>query len=763
MDELSLYVTCPKGLEYILNDELKDLLGKDTKVHPSGVEISADQAALSRISLWSRIANRVLLTLGETRKADRTGVYELAFGIPWENYLNPEEPYWISAFGQRGNIKHSGFGAQVVKDAVNDYFRQLEQQPPYIDKSRAKQVVQLSISQRIALSLDLSGRSLHRRGYRLEGEKAPLKENLAAALLYRSGWPSKLMSQLGELSTIETLEGNLFDPMCGSGTLVIEAAMMAMDLAPGLLDPDFSFLYAPWFDKQVWVDELSRAQQRAVLGKRRWQGSLRGTDNNPEAIRAARRNLARAGLDRWVEFTKGDATTMEPPPGSKASLQSGRCLLICNPPYGERLGDELKLRSLYQNFGRQLKAQFGGWQASIFTANKFLAKELGMQIKKQYKFHNGSLPATLYLYEIFDRIAVNSNESFDAGRLEAEGVAKIPPSSTEQHRRVFSKQAQMFANRLKKNKKHLERWIKKEALQAYRIYDADLPEYAVAIDCYGDYACIQEYAPAKHIDPEKANQRVLDVLEVVESILELPQQHIFLKQRQKQKGSGQYQRFQHLQKEAVVEEYGCKLKINLSDYLDTGLFLDHRPMRKYIQDNASGKSFLNLFCYTASASVHAAVGGAVQTTNVDLSNTYLSWAKKNFELNNLLGKPGHELGSGNETDKHQFIKSDVLKWLTLGRSRFDIIFLDPPTFSNSKAMESSLDLQKDHVELICKAMIRLNVGGLLIFSSNYRRFKLSGRLYDEFDITEKTAFSLPKDFARKRAHQSWFICHRQTN
>jgi len=785
-----LFISCPKGLEYILSDELSEMGCEINKVNPSGVEVNGNQTILTRICLWSRIASRVLLALGQTRQADRRGIYELAAAVQWRNYLTAGQPYWISAVGQHGNIKNSKFGAQVVKDAINDQFRGLGLLPPVIDRAQAGQILQLSIGQRITLAVDAGGRSLHQRGYRLEGEQAPLKENLAAALLIRSGWPDRFCDSKGQLSAEDDKlsKALLYDPMCGSGTLIIEGAMMAMDIAPGLLNPDFAFLSAPWFDQQLWQHELSLAQQRALTGKRKWRGVLCGADSKAEVIRAAKRNVARAGLDRWIELFQQDATAMTTPasvypaspepedfsdltapvkmakksdPGSPGLIQPGQCLLICNPPYGERLGQELELRGFYQTFGRRLKSQFAGWQASVFTSNKFLARELALQASKEYKFFNGKLSASLYLYDIYK----HRSSAYNGDPGSTTELPRNQQVNKDAQPRLFSKQAQMFANRLAKNNKRLERWRQREQLQAYRLYDADLPEYAVAIDRYGQNVCIQEYAPPKTIDPDKAQQRILDVLEVVSAVLELPQHNIFLKQRRKQKGTEQYQRLQQRHQQTVVEEYGCKFQVNLSDYLDTGLFLDHRPVRKYIQQNAAGKTFLNLFCYTATASVHAARGGATSTTNVDLSNTYLTWAKENFRLNQLLGR---EAGTSKGTAKlmsksaakqhqHRFEQCDVQQWLNNERGQFDIIFLDPPTFSNSKKMQVSLDIQRDHADLINAAMKRLNKGGLLIFSSNYKRFKLDPQLQQRYQVRDKTAFSLPEDFARKRSHQCWFI------
>ncbi|WP_020406743.1 bifunctional 23S rRNA (guanine(2069)-N(7))-methyltransferase RlmK/23S rRNA (guanine(2445)-N(2))-methyltransferase RlmL [Hahella ganghwensis] len=721
----SFFVSCAKGLEYLLEKELLNLEVNVTKTSPAGVYVSGGQAEMMRICLNSRVASRVLLELGDTREANRDGIYQLARSVDWKEYLEPGQAYWIAAFGSWGEIRHSRFGAQVVKDAINDYFRDQQLEVPAISREEAGQTLQLNIGKHSTLGIDVTGRSLHQRGYRQEGEAAPLKETLAAALLMRAGWPELC----GE-------EGEFFDPMCGSGTLVIEAALMALDIAPGLIRPQFAFLKAPWFTKECWIKELGAAQERAVIGKRRWAGTIAGTDLNPKAIQAAKRNLSRAGLDRWVTFSKGDAIKATPPHNtdSDGPAESVFKLLLSNPPYGERLGQELELRALYQNLGRQLKREFHGWRAGIFTSNANLARELGVRANKQYKLFNGKLPTTLFLFDVYTQNLPSHEEAQVQGE-----------------KRIFSEQAQMFANRLAKNLKKRRKWAAKENLEAYRLYDADMPEYAVAIDWYNGAVCIQEYAPPKSVDENKAHQRLLDVLEVVPDVCGIPKSAVFLKQRKKQKGAEQYEKVDRSHRELGVLEHGCKFWVNLSDYLDTGLFLDHRPMRYWIQKHARGKRFLNLFCYTASASVHAAHGGAVATTSVDLSQTYLSWAERNFALNHLAGK------------NHRFVRDNVMEWLDRekGQGVYDLVFLDPPTFSNSKKMDSVLDIQRDHVALIKKTMALVSEGGLLIFSNNYRRFKMDADIEKNYQVEDKTRESLPEDFERnRRIHQCWFIRHR---
>ena len=278
-----------------------------------------------------------------------------------------------------------------------------------------------------------------------------------------------------------------------------------------------------------------------------------------------------------------------------------------------------------------------------------------------------------------------------------------------------------------------------------------MPEYAVAVDIYPDHAVVQEYAPPASIDPVKAFSRLQDVMLAVPQVLELPPERVVLKQRKRQQGQQQYERQDQTGHFMTVIEHGCKLQVNLHDYLDTGLFLDHRPARLKVQQLAAGKDMLNLFCYTASASVHAGVGGARSTTSVDLSQTYLDWARRNLELNGL------------PKAQHQLIRSDCLQWLQQPhQNRYDLIFMDPPTFSNSKRMDDVLDVQRDHVQLIKGAMQLLRDDGLLIFSNNYRRFSIDREALADFEIRDITAQTLDPDFKRNaRIHSCFEIRHRR--
>ena len=305
-----------------------------------------------------------------------------------------------------------------------------------------------------------------------------------------------------------------------------------------------------------------------------------------------------------------------------------------------------------------------------------------------------------------------------------------------------------FANRLQKNIKKIEKWAKQQALDAYRLYDADLPEYNLAVDRYGDHIVVQEYAAPKNIDENKARQRLLDAVNVTLKVTGVETNKLVLKVRQKQKGTNQYEKLANKGEYFYVNEYGAKLWVNLTDYLDTGLFLDHRLTRKMLGEMAQGKDFLNLFAYTGSATVHAALGGAKSTTTVDMSNTYLNWAEQNLLLNDIEGK------------QHKLIQADCLQWLEKCDCRFDLIFVDPPTFSNSKRMEASWDVQRDHIKLMTNLKRILRPNGTIVFSNNKRGFKMDFATLEELGfnavlISHKT---LPLDFERnKQIHNCWLI------
>jgi 23S rRNA (cytosine1962-C5)-methyltransferase len=307
-----------------------------------------------------------------------------------------------------------------------------------------------------------------------------------------------------------------------------------------------------------------------------------------------------------------------------------------------------------------------------------------------------------------------------------------------------------FANRLGKNIQHLRKWAKRQGLEAWRMYDRDVPQYPFAIDIYGEHIHLQEYDTGWLMHKKEHASWLAEVMEAIVFVTGLPMENIHVKRRARQKGKDQYEKSGKNGDDFVVYEYGRAFWVNLDKYLDTGLFLDHRPTRLKISEIVSGKRFLNLFAYTGSFSVYAASGGAVYSETVDLSNTYLDWARRNFALNQI------------DIDTHQIIRADVLQYLQSAvaeRKTFDLIVMDPPSFSNSKKMQDILDIQRDHIKLINAAMRLLSHEGTLFFSNNLRSFVLDCSIEQNYQVRNISKRSIPEDFRNAKIHQCWEIRH----
>lgn len=735
----NFFATAPLGLELLLADELQALGMSEVKAARSGVFFEGDLVHAYRVCLWSRLANRILLKLAEFPAATPEALYDGVSALDWSGHLDADATLAVDFVSQRSQITHTQFGAQKVKDAIVDQFRARTGNRPSVDMHRPDLRINVYLERDMAvLSLDLAGDSLHKRGYRLDGVSAPLKENLAAALLLRAGWPD-----------IYAAGGDFVDPMCGSGTLLVEAAWMAADVAPGLLRESFGFMGWKQHDRGAWYALLDEALARREQGLARLDASIYGCDIDRSAISAAQANIDRAGLTDKVEVAQRSVVDVRP---RKASG-----LLLVNPPYGERLGDIETLVPLYTGLGNTLREHFQGWKAGVFTGNVDMAFKLGIRSHKKYALYNGALECKLFNFEVdaarfFEPHADESGLSEEAREMNrllrrAKALSQKPEQGAG---------AEMFANRVRKNLKNLGRWARQQDISCYRLYDADLPEYAVAVDLYRSeqenktWLNVQEYEAPASVDVGKAETRLIEVLAMLPPVLEIPPEQMFLKVRRKQKGVSQYEKQGEVGHFHEVTEGGCRFWVNFQDYLDTGLFLDHRSTRLMIHELANEKRFLNLFAYTGTASVHAGVGGALTTTTVDMSRTYLDWARRNMALNGLHGYA------------HEFIQADCLSWLAAESAKpvcqFDLIFLDPPTFSNSARMSASFDVQRDHVTLLKQAMQLLAPQGELIFSTNFRRFKLDAAALGDAEITDISARTIPRDFERNaRIHYCWVI------
>ncbi|HBQ8493741.1 TPA: bifunctional 23S rRNA (guanine(2069)-N(7))-methyltransferase RlmK/23S rRNA (guanine(2445)-N(2))-methyltransferase RlmL [Klebsiella pneumoniae] len=696
----SLFASTARGLEELLKTELEGLGATDCQVVQGGVHFQGDTRLLYQSLMWSRLASRIMLPLGECRVYSDLDLYLGVQAIPWTEMFNPGATFAVHFSGLNDEIRNSQYGALKVKDAIVDSFTRKNLPRPNVDRESPDLRINVWLNKETAhISLDLSGEGLHLRGYRDGTGMAPIKENLAAAIVMRSGW----------------VPGTpLLDPMCGSGTLLIEAAMLATDRAPGLHRGHWGFGGWAQHDDGIWKEVKAEAQTRARQGLAAYESRFYGSDVDARVIERARRNARRAGIGELIDFDVKDVAQLNNP------LPKGPYgTVISNPPYGERLENEPALIALHSLLGRIMKSQFGGWNLSVFSASPELLSCLQLRADKQFKAKNGPLDCVQKNYHL------------------AESEGGKPAMLAED-----------FANRLRKNLKKFEKWARQEGIECYRLYDADLPEYNVAIDRYADWVVVQEYAPPKTVDAHKARQRLFDIIAATIAVLDMAPNKLVLKTRERQKGKNQYQKMAEKGDFIEVQEYNARLWVNLTDYLDTGLFLDHRIARRMLGQMSKGKDFLNLFSYTGSASVHAGLGGARSTTTVDMSRTYLEWAERNLRLNGLTGRA------------HRLMQADVLGWLRESTEQFDLIFIDPPTFSNSKRMEDAFDVQRDHIRLMTDLKRLLRKGGTIMFSNNKRGFRmdhdgLAALGLKAQEISQKT---LSQDFARNRQiHNCWLI------
>lgn len=728
MPPIDFFVSCAKGLEYLLADELSALGCEKATATVAGVNASGRQADAQRAVLWSRTASRVLWPLADWDCPDEDALYAGVRALAWPDHLHAGMTLAVDAHVSGSAITHARYAAQRTKDAVVDAVREHGGERPDVDLDAPDLRLNLVVRKgRALLSVDLGGGPLHRRGWRRAQGEAPLKENLAAGVLLRGQWPARYAEG-----------GALLDPMCGSGTLLIEGALMAADVAPGLqrigreaVGGESGQVPAPtrWlgFEREQWLALWNEARERERAGRAALRPAFHGSDLDRRAIDAAIANATAAGLAESISLRVAPVAQLARTFPALAATSQAPGLAVCNPPYDARLAAD---PALYRELGDALASAVPAWRASLLCGNEELAFATGLRARKRYRVFNGALECSLI---VVDPVRPE--------RREAAGP------------RALGEGAQMVANRLRKNLRALKSWRAREDIACFRIYDADLPEYAAAIDVYTEadapdrhWLHVQEYAPPASVPEQTARRRMGDLLAAAREVFELPQERIAVKTRARGKGGSKYGRMDARGEFIVVREGAARLRVNLFDYLDTGLFLDHRPLRARIAAQARDKRFLNLFCYTGAATVQAAIGGAASTTSVDLSATYLQWLTDNLQENGLGGSA------------HQLVQADAMAWLEAERGRYDLVFCDPPTFSNS-ARAGDFDVQREHVRLLRAAVARLAPGGVLYFSNNFRRFRLDEAAVAGFAICEEIIpETIPRDFSRNpRIHRAWCL------
>jgi len=724
-----LYATCAPGLESLLATELREQGAADVNTAGAGVRFGNSLESAYRACLWSRVANRVLMPVHRGSVASPEDLYARVQEVDWSEHMDVDSTLAVDFYTAHSNLTHSQYGALKVKDAVVDQFRAEHGRRPNVDRESPDLRINVYLYRNQArIALDLSGASLHRRGYRQHGGLAPLKENLAASLLLACDWPA-----------IAARGGSLVDPLCGSGTLLIEAAMIAGHQAPGLQRSYFGFLGWRQHQADLW-DALRKDAQASV---REVKSTIIGCDGDSHAVSTARQNVQAAGLEATIDIRHQSLDSDTPASNTFGHRQDNAAgLVLSNPPYGERLSGDA---AFYTTLGRHLSRCYAGWSCGVFTANQAPLNRARLPLVSSLSARNGGIDCALYIGKIPGKVK----------RRQAE-VAPAADGSTQQSSAV---DITPFVNRLRKNQRVLKSWLSRDGITAWRVYDADLPEFAVAIDVYDcseRHLVVQEYQAPITVNSVMAQARMTALVAALPEALATRSECIHVRVRERKSGTSQYEKQAGSGVVDVLHEHGCRYELNFSDYLDTGLFLDHRKVRRYIQEQAQTGAgrFLNLFAYTGGATVAAAVGGAAGSVSVDLSNRYCQWLARNLEHNAI------------SSSDHEIVRSDVVAWLQRQppESCYDLILLDPPTFSNSTGTDADWNVQRDHVACLKACLALLKPDGLLIFSNNFRRFKLDkeslAKLASTPHIEDRTRWSIDRDFQRNpRIHQCWFIRH----
>lgn len=766
-DAIELIATCGFGLEAVVRRELQ-ALGYASRVGaPGHLWFEGDAAAICRTNLWLRSADRVLVLIGSFEAGDFDAMFESTRAFPWEQWLDPTAAFPVSGHSVHSRLSSVPACQRTVKKAIVDRLQSAYGGVELSETGAAYQVHLALVNDRAMLTLDTTGQSLHGRGYRQWSSRQPLKETLAAALVQLSFWsPGR----------------PLVDPFCGSGTIPIEAALIGRNLAPGR---NRSFASETWpnVPPQLWSAARAEADdlQQPDLSER-----ILGMDIDETVLKAARHHAELAGVAASIHF--------QPSPFARLTSKRRYGCIITNPPSG----NTREIEALYRSIPEVLR-KLPTWSHFFLTDYSKFETLVGRPADRRRKLYHGRLQHTFYQFfgpkpppseaagvlqagfpEAETEPATGSPVA-DAGERSGVAAEALPaqepsigespadeitapstgPSTAPAPRAARPRmpaafgeltpkareQAELFHRRLVKRSKHLRRWPTRQGITCYRLYERDIPEIPLVVDRYEDYLHMTEYERPHDRDPALHANWLDLMVRTAAKALEIPSKNVFLKRRSRQRGEAQHQRVADEQHEVLVNEGGLRFWVNLSDYVDTGLFLDHRITRSLVRDEAKGKRFLNLFAYTGAFTVYAADGAAAETTTVDWSNAYLQWAARNMETNQFVG------------DQHRFVRSDATSFLTSldQHAMFDLAVVDPPTFSNSKRTDQDWDVQIGYVQLLNDVLERMAPGGVIYFSNNFRRFKFDPEAIHAETIHEISKQTVPADYRNRRIHRCWRI------
>lgn len=845
------YASCPEGFEAALAVELRDMGLRQIRPLKGRVTFAGDAIDAERACLWSRLASRIFVVLGRFDCSGAEGLYDGVREIAWERILHPGTTIAVSARGTNDELRNSHFAALRVKDALCDRLLEIEGRRPDVDTDDPDARISLTLrGDRASIQLDLSGDPLFKRLPR-EATRTHaahvLRPDYAALACAQGGWQricANALANTSEATVDESRAGRdgsengaaatdnapilpvMIDACCAGGGVVLEAASILADRAPGIERRAWGFLCWAEHDDVAWRGLLDEADRRAELARGRFARII-ATDPSGDAVSCARRVLKAAGLAERVIFAQPDLEKMSHKlmmPACSAAETRGFVFLDTTETAISKMPRVLDLASSLHagSCGADpVRAMLRSIPTVALTRDDLLTRSLGEPSRSLRVMPNNE-DATLTTFAEIDggqasvgfdvaggAMADDSDAALEskdpdrtAGSPDGNAAEAAPNTLIDlgdgKPCPVLIPESEQFARRLRKVAKLRRKWAQREGVTCYRVYDADLPDYSAAIDLYegsastpGSWLVIAEYAAPREVDPALAEARLLDILTLAPRILQVDPDNVFAKARIRSRGGSQYGKQAggsgagsgkgdkprgtrggaspvgrpsrgtgsgtpndiRTRRLPLIEEGGLTFAVNFNDYLDTGIFLDHRITRGLVREHARGKRFfLNLFAYTGTATCYAADAGVEETVTVDLSNTYLDWAERNMEQNGFVGPD------------HHYVRADVMSWIRdmrATRNRWDLIFCDPPTFSNSSKMgHRTWDVQRDHVELLIGLSRLLSRDGEAIFSCNLRTFRpdieeLARAGVVLTDITDET---IPEDFARnKKIHRCYLV------
>ena len=735
--QMEFFARCAGGFEQVLGDELRALRMRRVRPQVGGAIFFGSLADAYRACLWLRSATRVQLVLARPAATDAEALYEGVRALPWEELLVQGATIAVDAHGENPELRNTKFVALKVKDAVCDAMRERCGTRPDVDPRNPDFAIDVAVHPKKAtIYLNLSGASLHRRGYREDGvqTEAPLKETLAASVLLAAGWPE-----------IAAQGGMLIDPMCGSGTFAVEGAMMAAGIAPGLLRERWGFEGWQGHDQSLWERVRSEAQAEAA---QHTDALVIAGDLDAHAVDIAKANARRAGAERLVRLHVDDASRLGRHLRGLRGRMEAPGLLVANPPYGQRLGSVDELPQVNAALAKAVRAVPESWKVALITPDGSVDTALGRAAGHTIACHNGPLRAWVRLYE---------------GGVARHATQEVTSLSGRQMRvSVAEENSAQFAARLRKAGKERLRWAKRAGVSCLRIYDADLPDYALTVDLYlgtaeyegQHWAVVEERRRPGKVDEQRAARRFADAVVLAAAVLDVPREQVIARAWQRERDRRGRRGSDIVSMPLVVAEHGHAFAIDLNGRPDTGLPLALRGVRELVTQRAEGARVANLFATTGAATVYAAAGGARSTVSVDAFEDRVAWVREALARNGIAG------------GRNRFAREDARIWLERemqARHAYDLVVCVPPSWMpGRKAGEGDWELQRDHARLLMAAGKVLSTEGTIVFACEGRGFSLDRDALAKAGLVaeDASAATLPHDFERSARDHHCFLLRR---